>query len=274
LSSNGVVVEKISAKVIACAKLIWHRRQMPRARKRHVQQSLQYLDRNGQRRGIDKHYRPGRPPKGKRSSERHEVRLAVKPSDPIYVTIRATRDVGKLRKRHLYRAIRCAMLTAFRRTDFRIVHMSIQATHIHLLVEAADRDALAVGMQGFQISAAKQINAAIAAEEGTKRRRGSVFPDRYHAEIITSRRRARHCLAYVLNNWRRHREDKFAFAAGLDTDPFSTAPSFTCWRSRVEMEWPPSYEPLPAAEPKTWLLREGWKMYGLIDPGEVPGDKP
>ena len=81
-------------------------------------------------------------------------------------------------------------------------------------------------------------------------------------------------LAYVLNNWRRHREDQFAFAEGLGADPFSTAPSFTSWRSRVETEWPASYEPLPAAEPKTWLLREGWKMYGLIDPGEVPGDKP
>ena len=247
---------------------------MPRARKRHIQQSFRYLDKNQQRRGIDKHYRPGRPPKGKRSSERHKVRESFKPSEPLHVTVRVARKVGKLRKRHLYRAIRRAMITTYRRTTFRIVHASIQATHLHLIVEADDREALCRGMQGFQISAAKHINAAIGIEESTKRRRGSVFPDRYHPEIITSRRRARHCLAYVLNNWRRHGEDRLKVARDLEIDPFSTAPSFGAWRSSPVNDWPPTYEALPVAPPKTWLLREGWKMYGLIDPEEVPGDKP
>jgi REP element-mobilizing transposase RayT len=246
---------------------------MRRSRKRHVQQSFQYLDKNKQRRGIDKHYRPGRPPKGKRSSERHKARASFKPSEPLHVTIRVTREVGKLRKRHLYRAIRRAMVTTYGRTSFRIVHTSIQATHVHLIVEANDREALSRGMQGFQISAAKHINAAIGIEECTKRRRGSVFPDRYHAEIITSRRRARHCLAYVLNNWRRHREDQLELSRDLEIDPFSTAPSFRGWRGSPMNDWPASYEPLPCATPKTWLLRDGWKMYGLIDPEEVPGDK-
>src|SRR5205814_9644640 len=93
-----------------------------------------------------------------------------------------------------------------RRCDFRIVHLSIQRTHLHLLVEADDKAALASGMQGFQISAAKQLNAAISRGK-PQRRRGTVFPDRYHAEIITSPRQARHSLAYVLANWRKHRED-------------------------------------------------------------------
>jgi hypothetical protein len=38
---------------------------------------------------------------------------------------------------------------------------SAQRTHLHLLVEAKDKEALAAGMQGFQISAAKHLNAAI-----------------------------------------------------------------------------------------------------------------
>jgi len=41
-------------------------------------------------------------------------------------------------------------------------------------------------MQGFQISAAKHLNAAISKGKPGPRRRGTVFPDRYHAEIITS----------------------------------------------------------------------------------------
>ena len=246
--------------------------EMARQRKRHVQQSLRYLDKNGQRRGIDKHYRPGRTPQGAKSSERHEKRLALKPSQPVHITLRVARDVGKLRKRHLYLAIRRAMVTTFHRQNFRIVHVSIQATHVHLLVEADDRMALARGMQGFQISAARHINAAVTEDRDGKRRRGCVFVDRYHADIITSRRRARHCLAYVLNNWRHHGEDQLAATTGLVIDPFSTGTSFAGWRGRTEVDWPSSYQPLPVWEPKTWLLRDGWKLYGLIDPTEVPGD--
>jgi REP element-mobilizing transposase RayT len=61
----------------------------------------------------------------------------------------------------VYRVVREATLTTARREDFRIVHLSIQRTHIHLLVEANDKRALAAGLQGFQISAAKHLNAAI-----------------------------------------------------------------------------------------------------------------
>jgi hypothetical protein len=52
----------------------------------------------------------------------------------------------------------------------------------HLLVEAGSRTALARGMQGFEISAAKHLNAAVSKARG-RRRRGAVFPDRYHARI-------------------------------------------------------------------------------------------
>ena len=113
-----------------------------------------------------------------------------------------------MRRRFTYRAIREATLTTARREDFRIVHVSIQRTHVHLLVEANDKDALASGMQGFQISAAKHLNAAISRGRPGPRRRGTVFPDRYHAQIITSPRQARHAMSYVLSNWRKHEEDR------------------------------------------------------------------
>ena len=99
---------------------------MARVRKRHVQQLFVYLDKNNQRRGIDKHRRPGRPvPKGQRPSERHKKRPALLGSEPCHITMRAVTGV-KLRKRHIYQAIRKAMVTSFHRTSFRIVHASIQ----------------------------------------------------------------------------------------------------------------------------------------------------
>ena len=66
---------------------------------------------------------------------------------------------------------------------------------------------------------------------GGKRRRGKVFEDRFHAEIIETPRQARHALAYVLNNWRKHREDHAAFAKTWRVDPFSSGICFPDWKS-------------------------------------------
>ena len=132
------------------------------------------------------------------------------------MVLRVIGAVGNLRRRFTYRAIREATLTTARREDFRIVHVSIQRTHVHLLVEAKDKQALSSGMQGFQISAAKHLNAAISKGKPGPRRRGTVFPDRYHAEIITSPRQAHHTLRYVLGNWRKHQEDRAGADVGMD----------------------------------------------------------
>ena len=115
----------------------------------------------------------------------------------MHVVLRTVSAVGDLRRRCVYHAIREATLTTARRENFRIVQLSIQRTHVHLLVEADDKAALASGMQGFQISAAKHLNTAISKGKPGPRRRGTVFPDRYYAEIITSPRQARRTLSYV-----------------------------------------------------------------------------
>src|SRR5690348_14693373 len=197
----------------------------------------------------------GRPAKGPRASERHGVRPGFRASQPVHVTIRAVEGLRSLRKRHMYRAIREALITSLLRERFYVVHVSIQRTHIHLLVEAQDRMALARGMQGLQISAARHINRAAG-------RTGTVFADRYHAEIIDNRRQARHALAYVLNNWRRHGEHRKQFARTWRVDPYSSGAYFSGWRELADHDvfWPVprSYEPLPVWLPKTWLLAEGW----------------
>lgn len=102
--------------------------------------------------------------------------------------------------------MRDATITAALHERFRIVHISLQRTHVHMVVEANNKLALARGMQGFQISAARNINTALGA--GKHRRRGRVFADRYHVEVIASPTQTRHALSYVLNNWRKHLEDQ------------------------------------------------------------------
>ena len=106
--------------------------------------------------------------------------------------MRVVREVGSLRRREMYKALREATITAAMRERLRIVHVSLQRDHVHMIVEAENKAALAKGMQGFMISAAKHINRGLG--DGARRRRGKVFNDRYHVEVITSPTQARHAI--------------------------------------------------------------------------------
>jgi len=284
------------------------RRAMARARKRHVQQELfdsrgKPKGRGGKRRGA------GRKPKGQRAGAPHKERPELTGRDPIHVVLRVTGEIGSLRKHHMYKALREATIAVAMRElhdsregAFRIVHISIQGNHVHLLVEADHKLALARGMQSFQISAAKHLNRAVSVKSVrvaigrgraagaparrandvyrramANRRRGNVFTDRYHAEIITTPKQARHALAYVLNNWRKHKEDRHEFARDWRVDPYSTAVYFDGWKEREDavVAWSvrETYDPLVVYLPKTWLLREGWRRHGLIGFDEVPSTR-
>ena len=224
--------------------------------------------RGGKRRGA------GRPPKGGRAGERHQQRPVHDARHPVHVVLRAVKAVGSLRRRRTYQAIRAATRVVARREDFRIVHLSIQRTHVHLLIEAKSKAALAAGMQGFQISAAKHLNAAISKGRPGPRRRGTVFPDRYHAVVIDSPKQARHALSYVINNWRKHGEDRGEVTRRWDIDWYSSGAMFSGWKERGHKGFatrgPPELEPMVVAAPRTWLLRDGWKMHGAIPCREVP----
>jgi REP element-mobilizing transposase RayT len=227
--------------------------------------------RGGKRRGA------GRKPNGLRAITTRRKRLELSGREPVHVTLRVARAVGNLRRRDAYRAIREATLTTARRENFRIVHLSIQRTHLHLIVEVDDKRALAAGMQGFQISAAKHLNAAIGKAQGGARRRGTVFPERYFAVVIGSPRQARHALAYVMNNWRKHDEQREPGHEHWTIDWFSSASAFPGWREYGDAPFlwrrPTQYDPLIVYQPRTWMLRVGWKRHGLISCHEVPSAK-
>ena len=205
--------------------------------------------------------------KSKGSSDpAHRPRPAHKRYEPAHVVLRTRSDVMRLRRGEVLRAIRGALRRSASHVAFRVVHISIQHNHLHLLVEAEHKLALSRGMQGFAIAAARAINRS-------GRRTGKVFAFRYHATPITNPRQARHALAYVLNNWRRHREDQRSQAARKAAiDPYSSAIVFDGWSEVQSLAIPEDYEPLPVTRPETWLLRRGWRLGGpLIGPRERPG---
>jgi REP element-mobilizing transposase RayT len=270
---------------------------MARRRKVHVQQQIRWLNAAGDRRGVKREAGKGRGkkrlgrPKQPGAGVPHSAREDFKASEPVQVTLRAVPEIKRLRTRAAYQAIREAMITVLKHEDFRINHLSIQGTHVHLLVETEGKRALSKGMKAFGISAAKHLNAALShagswwerAQQRrsgiavVKRRKGSVFADRYHATIIRTPKHARHELAYVLNNWRKHGEDRKGDARGWKIDPFATGWLFQGWKERAgePFAWTlrETYEPMPVWWPKTWLLSEGWRRYGLISTHEVPSKR-
>jgi putative transposase len=128
----------------------------------------------------------------KRTKGRHDSPHRTRPEhcerDPVHITCRVRKGVGRLRKRHVHRAIQQALVKYVLLPTFRIVHTSIQGNHIHLLVEARDKDAIAEGMRVLEIAMANAINKSL-------KRSGKVFDGRYHRVDMKSPRQVRSALA-------------------------------------------------------------------------------
>ena len=181
---------------------------------------------------------------------------------PVHVTLRLTSEVGTLRRFKVVASLRRAFFRGCEKDGFRIVHFSIQRHHIHLVCEADTAEALARGIQGFAISAARRLNRRI-------HRHGRVFSDRYHADGVRSPRHMRNVLCYVLQNARRHREVLDVRYGGID--PFSSAWYFDGWADEGWRDGVvPSAHGPPVVAGESWLLTTGWRRHGLIHPTEVP----
>lgn len=139
-----------------------------------------------------------------------------------------------------------------------MVHFSVQPDHVHLIIEAHDKDALSRGMRGLGIRVARRLNAALG-------RRGSLWGDRWNGRDLRTPREVRSCLVYVLMNFKKHVRD----ARGADA--CSSAPWFDGWRERVAPPAPPDLarDP-PVRKPRTWLASHGWRRHGLLSQQERP----
>jgi REP element-mobilizing transposase RayT len=241
---------------------------MAKARAKRGQVELVFRTHGGKRPGA------GRKPKGTRAGASHRTRPEHDPRHPVHVTLRIVGSAAGLRCKDMYLAIREATIVSAKREDFRLVQMSIQRDHLHLIVEASSRAALSSGIRGFSISAARQINKAYT-ERGGDRRTGRVFADRYHARPLTSPRAVRNCLAYCLSNWRHHGEDRAPTAQSWKVDPYSSGALFPGWQELAGSPFfwplPPKYLPLIVLRPCTWLLQNWDRFSPLISVREVPG---
>ena len=226
-------------------------------RRRPLQAVFEFRTHGGKRAGAGRKRRAARP------QVAHRPREALDGRTPVHVTLRMRPEIARLRKRDQYRAVREAMLRTGHHAEFRICQYSIQGNHVHLIVEPGSAAALSRGMASFNISCAKRLNRSFG-------RRGRVFSDRYHARALRTPAEVRRALAYTLNNWRHHGEDK---GTGWYTDPFSSAAFFDGWRNDHRPRPPPWLEDerVPVARAQFWLLREGWRRHGAIDPREAPG---
>ena len=123
-----------------------------------------------------------------------------------------------LRSRGLYLVIERAIAAAKERFGLRIAHFAVSELRIELLVEARDRHALALGMQGLGIRIAKAINREL-------RHSGRVLGDRYEAVVLRDDAALREA-ALVLSQGR-----------GGGVRAFSSASWFESLRKRVGAQW-------------------------------------
>jgi REP element-mobilizing transposase RayT len=210
---------------------------------------LEFKSWGGARKGA------GRKREGERERVAHSKRGALKACHPTHVTLRIEAGLENLRNRREFETVRKALVACADRFGMRLVEFAVLSNHLHLVCEADDERALARGMKGLCVRIARGLNRLW-------NRVGTVFSDRYHARVLKTPREVRNVLNYVFHNAALH-------GARLGgPDPCSSGAWFDGWRHgiRLSRSAPPS--PLPRA--LTWLLRQGWRRHGCLDPVPRP----
>jgi REP element-mobilizing transposase RayT len=182
---------------------------------------------------------------GPRPRVRHGRRPPITGRQAGHVTLKVREGLRSLRDLRIVRELEQALRGAAERGDFRLVHYTIQADHLHLIVEAADRKALGRGMTALASRVARAVNRVLG-------RTGPVLRDRYHLRVLRTPLEVRRALAYVLLNARKHL-GRLAPTLGR-IDPASSGAWFDGWRRLFE---PPEERPPPVAPARSWLLRVG-----------------
>ncbi|MBL8897430.1 MAG: transposase [Planctomycetes bacterium] len=225
-------------------------------RRKDQQLELDFRQHGGNRKGA------GRKPKNAEPGMPHRQRSKKKRGEPLHITVRIADGLPSLRRGGALKVVLAALNASSDRHGMRIIHYSIQKDHLHLLVEADDRDCVARGMNALLSPLARALNKLWV-------RQGKVFPERYHDEVISTPTQARNALRYVLQNGKKH-----GVVPPSSIDLCSSAPVFDGWMER------PSIAAIPAAPvvanvapASTWLLTTGWRRHGLLDIRELPHSK-
>ncbi|HEY6911753.1 MAG TPA: transposase [Myxococcales bacterium] len=174
----------------------------------------------------------------------------------LHVTVRLRPEVWNLRSHRCFRALRRSFAAGCARFGFRLVHFSVQGNHVHMIVEAPDAASLGRAMKGLEVRMARALNKVM-------RRRGPVFADRYHAELLRSPRQAANAIRYVLENSRLHAvRSRRPVLPGID--PYCSL----AWLERA---------PPVVADARCWLLRVAaaraaeWLRAARCEPSRLAG---
>jgi hypothetical protein len=120
---------------------------------RHVQKEIVFRAHGGKRRGA------GRRPNGAKAGVSHGARPILTGREPVLVTLKVRKDVWNLRARRAFSRLIPAFFAGRERLGMRLVHFSVQADHVHLVVEVQDRTALSRGVQGLCVRIARALSA-------------------------------------------------------------------------------------------------------------------
>ncbi|MEP7052909.1 MAG: transposase [Pseudomonadota bacterium] len=178
----------------------------------------------------------------------HRARAQPQARHPLHVTLRTA--VRSLRKQQIIQTVLGALRDS-QRQGFRIAHYSVQANHLHLIVEAESKTVLSSAMRGLAIRVSLRVNRLLF-------RRGRLWADRWHSHTLKTPREVPNALRYVLQNHRKHG----SWSSRLD--PLSSAQWFNGFAQPLPATFQ-SIGPPCIASPKTWLLSVGWRRHGLIE---------
>ena len=150
------------------------------------------LGRGGKRKGA------GRKPKHEKAEVPHRKRQWSKKRHPLLVTMKLCSDLHSLRSVDEAKVVIEAIERGNQRDDFRIVHVTIQSDHLHLIVEADEKVALSKSMTGLAVRLARGLNRLWG-------RKGRVFKDRYHSRVLDGPKKVRYAMLYVFQNATKHK---------------------------------------------------------------------
>ena len=185
-----------------------------------------FRTRGGRREGAGR-----KPAPGKRAGVAHRRRFELSERLPVHVTLRVAPHVYNLRAQRSYRVVEKALRAGASRFGVGLVQYSVQGNHIHLIVEARRRVALARSVQGLSIRIARAMNRVMG-------KKGRVFADRFHARPLRTPTEVKRAIEYVRQDHRRH----------VDSDG-----------RRFPATWLDPCHAQAVTPARTWLLAVGWQ---------------
>jgi REP element-mobilizing transposase RayT len=172
----------------------------------------------------------GRPRTLDRVELAHRSRESFSKASPLHVTLRTAPGTYNLRSRRSANALKLAIFGGADCFGVRVVQLSVQGNHVHLLVEAPDQIALGRAMKGLGVRIARRMNAMMG-------RTGRVIGDRYHARRLQTPTEVRNAMHYIRYNHQHH---------GIGRSPVDEYSSDVVFAGLV----------VPA---RLWLVTDGWK---------------